>query len=138
MSEIKYIVEPGQKFGNLEAIIFSHSNKRQGIRFWTFKCYCGKEFTTNLTRVRIGKTKSCGCLKKTINRERLQIIPGQKIGRLTLIDFSHRDNKKQKIYKWKCDCGNETMAKLSCVYRARKRSCGCLRTEYWQKNNRMK
>lgn len=55
-------IEPGQKIGKLIAIEFSY--KKTNNKYWRFKCDCGKETITRLTRVLNGQTRSCGCAKK--------------------------------------------------------------------------
>lgn len=55
-----------QDLGMQYATEKSKSKKRFGI----YKCYCGKEFKTQITSVNSGNTKSCGCyniyqIKKT-------------------------------------------------------------------------
>lgn len=54
-------VEPGFKIGKLTAIKF-HSLKGTA-KHWLFKCDCGKDHVTSLSRVLNGNTRSCGCLK---------------------------------------------------------------------------
>jgi len=53
----------GKKFGRLTAIKFI----RMGNNFqsyWLFRCDCGNEIETRLSRVNYGHTKSCGCISK--------------------------------------------------------------------------
>lgn len=64
MIGIKVILEEGQKIGDcvfikeLEHRVSKGGNtRRQGV----FRCECGKEFITDIYRVRSGKTQSCGC-----------------------------------------------------------------------------
>lgn len=57
------------------------------------------------------------------------MIIGQKIGKLTAI--KKVQNKYGCIYwKFKCDCGKETITRLTMVVNGRTRSCGCLRKIY--------
>lgn len=55
---------------------------------------------------------------------------GKKYGRLTILEEAGQDKKKKKLYKCKCNCGNE---KILHGYRLRNGStisCGCV----WKKN----
>lgn len=53
----------GQKFNNLLIIEFSHSiNKRT---YWKCLCDCGVETIKLGNNIKCGKTKSCGCLRKS-------------------------------------------------------------------------
>lgn len=52
----------GQKFGKLTAIrLFELRDQRS---YWLFKCDCGGEIITRVTRVKSGSAKSCGCYRK--------------------------------------------------------------------------
>jgi len=57
------------------------------------------------------------------------IEPGKKLGKLTALEFSHKKGSA-KYWKFKCDCGKETITRLTMVLNGRTRSCGCLRKEY--------
>lgn len=41
-------------------------NDKYGNARWKCKCFCGKEFVTGGSRIRSGKTRSCGCLQKIV------------------------------------------------------------------------
>lgn len=60
----KRIDYTGQKFGRLTAIEFSHYNKKNKSTQWLFKCRCGNEHIANVSSVKRGFTKSCGCIRK--------------------------------------------------------------------------
>ncbi len=59
------IIKKGDKFNFLTAIKFKHKNKNYQ-QYWIFRCDCGKEKIINISSVKMGKTKSCGCLHKKI------------------------------------------------------------------------
>ena len=56
------IIRKGDKYGILTAIKFHHKNENS-IKFWLFKCDCGKEKIIYVAGVKNGRTKSCGCLR---------------------------------------------------------------------------
>lgn len=57
-------------------------------------------------------------------------LTNQRFGRLLVIkDTGKRQNKKEKIWLCKCDCGNYTEVMTSNLTGNRIRSCGCLRRE---------
>lgn len=64
---MKLIINPGQKIGRLTAIKSSHV--KNSVKYWLFKCDCGKETITQLTMVFSGRTRSCGCLRKESARK---------------------------------------------------------------------
>lgn len=53
-------------------------------------------------------------------------VPGKKIGRLTTISFSHNKNSIQ-YWLFNCDCGKQSITRLSSVINGNVRSCGCLK-----------
>lgn len=55
-------------------------------------------------------------------------ITGQKFNRLTAIEFVCLKNSTH-YWKFKCDCGNEIIARKAAVTSGRHKSCGCLRLE---------
>lgn len=54
---------------------------------------------------------------------------GQRFGRLVVVSREESDNGKYKVWRCKCDCGNETKVKTYVLTSGRTRSCGCLRNE---------
>lgn len=57
----RHKVQPGDRFGKLTAIEFSHREGKKGIAFYKFKCDCGNITVKNGTSARRGHTQSCGC-----------------------------------------------------------------------------
>lgn len=54
----KLIDITGQKFGRLEVVSYSHSNRGA---YWLCKCDCGNTSVARGTALRAGEIKSCGC-----------------------------------------------------------------------------
>lgn len=55
----------------------------------------------------------------------------ERFGRLTPIECLERKDRRNRIvWKFKCDCGNETTGTASDVRLGRKLSCGCLNQEH--------
>lgn len=61
----------GQIFGRLEAVRFSHKNKKD-MTFWLFRCRCGEFKVISKAEVKRGKTRSCGCLCRDRTRAMLR------------------------------------------------------------------
>ena len=119
----------GQKFSRLTAI------KYMGHSKWECECECGKHIICNLTDLRKGHTKSCGCYRKDrmTGQRVFKDITGIKYGRLTVIGFSKRiDNKNYWLCK--CDCGKEHIAEQNNLINGGIKSCGCLREEQLKKH----
>lgn len=53
----------GERFGMLVAIEATHVD---GRRMWRCRCDCGADTYVDVGKLRIGNTKSCGCLKRSV------------------------------------------------------------------------
>ena len=56
-------------------------------------------------------------------------ITGCKYNRLTAVRFSHADKNYNQYWVFRCDCGNEIVARKSFVVSGHTKSCGCLQKE---------
>jgi len=57
------LVEIGAKYNRLTVIRLSHKDVKSQ-QFWLLKCDCGNKKILNITHVKNGHTKSCGCLHR--------------------------------------------------------------------------
>lgn len=64
--DLKIKLKEGQKINNLTTI------KYIGDSLWECRCICGNIKNINSYRLSIGKTKSCGCLKRQISRQTIK------------------------------------------------------------------
>ncbi len=64
--------------------------------------------------------------------KRLKINPGDRHGKLTIIEEVF--GKRQRRFKCRCDCGNETIVRLGDLRSGNTKSCGCLKKERKPKN----
>lgn len=55
----------GKKFGRLTAVRFLHRNKR-GDALWECRCSCGAQHKASGVYLRLGRSRSCGCLNRDI------------------------------------------------------------------------
>lgn len=113
----KIIDISGQKFNKLTAIKRAGTDKT-GRALWLCKCDCGNTVTVNITDLRTGRRKSCGCLQK----ERYNII-GRRFGKLTVIrrEVSGSHTK----FLCHCDCGREIIVRGDSLRGGKTVSCGC-------------
>lgn len=56
----------GKRFGRLTVIRKSKNKTKEGRLLWTCQCDCGNIRDFNGKLLRLGKTKSCGCLAKEV------------------------------------------------------------------------
>ena len=113
----------GKRFGRLVVIERHHSTPKKV--FWRCKCDCGNETVVDGWSLRSGETKSCGCYHRDKTRESRIDITGQRFGRVTVLEYSHSDKRRQTMYKCKCDCGNIFITRGSGLKSGHVTSCGC-------------
>lgn len=63
----------GQRFGRLIAVSRCDNNPFSGAAAWVCKCDCGTELLVRSRLLRLGYTKSCGCLRKNRTGARFTI-----------------------------------------------------------------
>lgn len=111
----------GKQFGRLTVI--RENGKKNGRAAWLCKCDCGNTIKVSYYSLMLGLVKSCGCLKHIPHGVD---ITGKKFNHLTAICFDHVGEDKRHYWKFRCDCGNEIIAKKIYVMRGDVKSCGCI------------
>ncbi len=125
-------LQPGQKFHRLTAVEPAGHQVSGGSRcaLWRFRCDCGNEVVTLAKTVKSGLRRSCGCLRREA-RKPLGI--GEKFARLTAVEpagyESHRSSRRKALWRFRCDCGNEIVARVESVRSGNTKSCGCHKRE---------
>lgn len=95
----KYINLTGKKFGRLQVICLSHTNKRA---FWRCICDCGNNRIVGAKQLRNGETTSCGCINPLWNQSKEEILNKN-------IDLENID----KCWNWKGTINNRGYGKFS-------------------------
>lgn len=111
--------EIGQKYGYLT--VMKQAPNRDKRAFWECQCDCGNIIVVSGSCLRRKKnpTRSCGCLNK-------QKEIGKKYNHLTVLSYSHTNDRGELIWNCKCDCGKNTTVKSRDLHSGHKKSCGCL------------
>lgn len=65
-----------KRFGKLIAkrIDYTKSKNSDGSTFWYCECDCGENITTRINSLKMGRTKSCGCINKSIGEQNIKDI----------------------------------------------------------------
>lgn len=103
-------------------------------------CECGNRCVTTRSNLIGGNSKSCGCRKHPIKKEKkekttrwtgMDILGmiGKKFNKLTVVSYYGKWKDGSHAYNCKCDCGKNTVAGESHLEKGRKKSCGCLKKE---------
>lgn len=119
----------GKIFYDLTVIDFSGS--KDGSRYWTCRCKCGNLKDVSTRDLIRGSVKSCGC------RKYLQINPGDKFGKLTVIKKSNNLSPTGG-FLWECDCDCGTKNHIvigSRLIDGSIKSCGCGRNISYDEEN---
>lgn len=125
-----------QRFGRLVAIeavdiILSSGKHKQE---WLCQCDCGNKTIVSTNNLLRGHSKSCGCYKRDVARERVSVnLLGQTFGYLTveekIVNVDESTKKTQVLWKCKCKCGNDTLVPSDKLTGGITKSCGCYMKE---------
>lgn len=117
----------GQKFGKWEVLKRDSSKPR----YYICRCECGTIRSVFGSSLKNGTTKSCGCLKKEITKQRFEDQAtnhiGEKYGLLTIEGIELRG--QNYYYHCQCDCGNKTTVLGKHLFYGSTRSCGCINSK---------
>jgi hypothetical protein len=59
----------------------------------------------------------------------MEDLTGKRFGRLTVLEFDHKDKYYNSYWKCRCDCGNELIATAGRLRSGHSKSCGCYSRE---------
>lgn len=117
----------GKRFNRLTVI---DQEKRENTKrhYWRCLCDCGNETVVEESHLKGGHTKSCGCYRRDLPREKRVDLRGRRFGRLVALGPA-----KEKVGKdyWECvcDCGNKIICQKENLCSGNTKSCGCLQAE---------
>ena len=100
--------------------VLSVAPSKNDHAFWNCRCDCGNDAVVSTHHLKDGSSSSCGCLAKSLSRERnyatREDLTGRRFGSYTVIEFSrsisHPDSGGTVYWRCQCDCGevNEVQA----------------------------
>ena len=110
------MMQIGEKINKLTLVEYAGKNK-YSQRIGLFRCDCGNTKEIIIFNVRNNRTKSCGKCNE------LKI--GEKINKLTLVEYIGKHNPYHRTGLFKCDCGNTKEILMGNVLNGHTKSCGC-------------
>ena len=121
-------------FGRLTVIEQAPSYKDR--RQWRCQCKCGNIITASTSDLRIGDTKSCGCLLKekrgnktntTKNGgRRPEDLANKTFGNLIALEITDQRKNGSAVWKCQCNCGNIIYVTAASLKNKGTQSCGCI------------
>ncbi len=129
----------GMKFNRLTITKFAYykdvSNGKnrppRNVPYFECMCDCGSVKVVSLFNLRKGAVKSCGCLQKESNDNRVIDISGNVYGMLEVISRSSRGGR---YWRCLCQCGNYKDILYSSLTLGLTKSCGCLHKKQCKDN----
>lgn len=124
------------RFGKL-VVINRCIEKKHKQYIYNCKCDCGKNTFVIRNNLLIGKTKSCGCLKKEITdlqsqnaleNFKIDEYIGKTFNKLKILEYIGYVKEKRIYYiKCQCQCGVIKLFNFHKIVNSETKSCGCLR-----------
>lgn len=121
----KIEVIPGETF-NHWTIIKEIEKNCHGHRVVQCRCQCGEIKNIVFTRVRTGRSTSCGCRIKT-HKTCEFVIPGKKVNHWTVIEEVERNPTGRRRVRCRCQCGTIQVLAFNSLRTEKAQSCGCTR-----------
>jgi hypothetical protein len=134
----RLIDETGRRFERLTVLRRGQDSRDRKVR-WVCRCDCGNVCEVTGKNLRVGHTRSCGCLATEMrarrNARRVVDLTGQRFERLVVTSRSPNISRSPgglKVY-WlcRCDCGNVCEVRGYDLRAGTTRSCGCLREGFF-------
>lgn len=126
----------GKTFGRL-TVLKENGRNKQGQVLWLCECSCSEKTLVNVctTNLNIGRTKSCGCLKRekaiVSGKNKVKYLKGKQFGRLTVLERCGSNKHKKALWKCICCCNEKNIVITTggSLRNGSVKSCGCLRKE---------
>lgn len=100
-------------------------------RYYICQCSCGTVKSVFGPSLKNGSSKSCGCLKSKLIKERFQVAAeshiGEKHGLLTIESCKVKD--ENYYYNCVCECGNKIQILGKRLFSGQTCSCGCINSK---------
>lgn len=112
-----------QKFGHLRVRDYIPGSR--GSRgSWVCVCDCGSPVMVEAYLLKIGATKSCGCLRHAPARNISDPI-GERFGQLLVVDRAGNTPKGSALWLCRCECGGQATTTITKLRGGHTTSCGC-------------
>lgn len=114
--------------GRLKVIQKTNTKAANGFNIWECQCECGNICYVSAGDLIRKRKQSCGCITQEYYDSLALDITGIRFGMLTAVEYVGKRGKPgnyRRLWKCKCDCGNETFVAVSDLSTGNTMSCGC-------------
>lgn len=128
----------GKRFCKLTALKFDAI--KNGHYYWLCECDCGTKKSIAYDALTGNRTKSCGCLNRSLAQQRrekfIMDLAGVRFDRLLVQKKDEEKSLSSKQTWWicLCDCGRHKSIRACSLKNRTTRSCGCLNKEIFTRN----
>lgn len=120
----------GQRYGRLSVLSKTERRDASGNVIWKCVCDCGNVVEVRTSSLKNSHSKSCGCLNREINGERIfKDLMGQVFGYWVVIRFAGQDIRGKSMWMCECKCGKIRKVKSVSLIQGTSKSCGCYHSE---------
>ena len=126
----------GRRFGKLVVQQKAEKSSEKHGRRWVCLCDCGMQITVRGDLLKLGKRKSCGCLREGKKLDDIgnptstvgAVKVGKVYGRLTVADRKSNQTVCASSTMWvcQCKCGKVCEVRADRLAYGNTKSCGCL------------
>lgn len=116
----KFIDLAGQRFGKLTVLEITNERKNRQV-VWKCHCDCGKITYVVGQALRTNHTTSCGCSRKECKN--VKNLLGQRFNKLVVFERAGSNERREALWKCRCDCGNERICSSHQLIQMQVRSC---------------
>lgn len=122
----------GCRFGKL-LVLSRVDNNSAGRVCWLCRCDCGIEKIVTAHDLKVGVTKSCGCLKQE-SPHSMKDLTGFTFDEISVLHPTEkRDYKGSVMWMCRCICGKQFMLSTDSIRHGNYKSCGCGRIKHGKK-----
>ena len=115
------------------SVTYAYAKRNVIRRQVVARCDCGNEKVVDLKSIKIGQSKSCGCIRAEVASEthRDKGIGDLTGARMGLLYYTEEAGYKKgnRFIQCNCSCGNKHILSVNQFMRGKTLSCGCLKRE---------